>query len=187
MVWAAALFLLTGSLMLSHWYSLPAPAANDPQLNAALAGLRAPADAERWMAVHVLYSKCRCSQRLLEHLFTRRALPHFSEKVLLVGADLELETKAQSSGYRVTVVAERDLGRLFHVEAAPLLAIVDGGGKLRYLGGYGDTKQSPLIRDVELLERARTEGSLQALPLLGCAVSESLQRLLDPAGLKSGP
>jgi len=52
------------------------------------------------------------------------------------------------------------------------------------LGGYTERKQGFDIQDVSIVERLRNEKSVAELPLFGCAVSRSLQALLDPLGIK---
>jgi len=89
----AALVLLVGSLLLGrHLIALPRPELGAVATRA-WAGLRAPADRARWLAVHVLYAGCRCSGRVVDHLVQAPRLPAVSEVVLWVGQDPESQAR----------------------------------------------------------------------------------------------
>ena len=172
-------------LMVGHWYSLPKPAHEDRALEQAVHALRAPGDSGRWTVVHALYSKCRCSQRILTHLFDRRPLAGTTEVIVLVGSHAEYEREARQSGFRLDVISPEEFSKKYHFEAAPLFAVSDPNGSLRYVGGYTDRKQSLAVRDVEIIRALQAHGSPRELPLFGCAVSRSLQALIDPLGIKN--
>jgi hypothetical protein len=65
-----------------------------------------------------------------------------------------------------------------------MFAVMDPSGGLRYLGGYTERKQGLMIEDVTIVERLRSERPVVELPLFGCAVSRSLQAMLDPLGIR---
>jgi hypothetical protein len=176
-------FVAIGTLGVGHWWTLPKPAAKDPLVAAAIHD-RWQGPAPRWVGVHVLYSMCKCSERILHHLVERRPLPDMTEAVVLVGANDELERMVRATGYELEVVTPSQLSENYHVQSAPMFALVDPNGVLRYLGGYTERKQGLAIQDVSIVERLRSEQSVAELPLFGCAVSRSLQALLDPLGLK---
>lgn len=184
-VWLVLCTVGAGTLMASHWYTLPKPSADDARMLGALDRLR-PADAEgRWFAVHVLYSSCPCSVRVLDHLFSRPRPDDLVEVVLLVEPDTDLETRARAAGFSVTVVTPEALASAFGIEAAPLMLVQDPAHRLRYSGGYTERKQDPDIRDLAILQALRDETSHTVdLPLFGCAVSLRLQDVLDPLKLK---
>jgi hypothetical protein len=176
-------FLLVGSLMVGHWYDLPRPELTDPVTQSSLNALRAPGERGR-LAVHVLYAGCRCSERILAHLLSTQRPTGVTEKILFVGeGNLDL-ARVRAKGFGVERVTRDELGRRFHVSGVPLLALVGADGALDYAGGYTDSKQGPVIRDLELIETARTGRIENVLPLFGCAVSRSLEKVLDPFGLK---
>lgn len=182
-IWAAVFVVVGASLMVGHWYTLPRPAAEDPDFASRLASLRGD-DADGWFAVHVLYSKCRCSQRVFDHLFESERPQGVAEAVLLVGADDEIERRASSRGFDLHVVTPRQLAQEYRIEAAPLLAVLSPTDQVRYAGGYTDRKQGYDVRDVEILRNLIDGEESQDLPLFGCGVSKELQQLLDPFGLK---
>jgi hypothetical protein len=185
-IWAPVLFVAVGSLMASHLYELPKPATTDPVTERGLNALRQPDERERWLAVHVLYAGCRCSERILKHLLESQRPAGVAEKILLVGNASAYVNEARARGFDTELVGKQELEERFHVVGVPALAIVAPEGAIRYLGGYTELKQGPVIRDVELIETTRDGGATKTLPLLGCAVSKELQTLLDPLGLKYG-
>lgn len=185
-VWAVSLSLIIAALMVGHWVSLPTPAAGDPVLERQLADLTREASPGQWRMVHVLYSRCRCSQRIFDYLFDSSRPLDTDETVLLVGPHREYERRARAAGFRVEQVAQEELGERFAVQSAPLLLIVSPEGHLRYSGGHTARKQGLDYRDRALLARLRGSEDVSALPLFGCAVSRQLQAYLDPIGLKYG-
>lgn len=183
--WLLASVVVGGSLLAAHWVALPIPAADDERLDAALAALRGPEDADRWLVVHVLYAACECSARVVEHLADDPRPQGVVEKVVWIGNRPELEARLDAAGFAITRVAPTDLTTIYAIESAPLLLVVDGGGTLRYRGGYTDRKQSLAIQDVAIVEQLVADGDVPALPLFGCAVSRRLRDMLDPLGLRS--
>lgn len=182
-VWAAGSVAVGASLMVGHWYTLPRPEPSDPVLVRALEDLRG-SDRDRWLAVHVLYSECRCSRRILDHLLASPRPSWIAEHVLLVGPDARFERRAIAAGFAVDVVTPAELTRKFGIEAAPLLLVSAPDGSIPYCGGYTDRKQGLRIRDVEILESVVRGVAMHELPLYGCGVSQDLQSLLDPIGIK---
>lgn len=83
-------------------------------------------------------------------------------------------------GFRVTYVTADQLAITYHVEAVPLLVVVDPAGVVRYASGHASRKQGPAPRDLEILASVRATREVAALPLFGCAASRTLQRALDP-------
>jgi hypothetical protein len=171
--WFAGSLLLGAGLLARHVVALPAPAST-PLLGASLASLRSPRDGGRWMAVHVLYAECRCSLRIVEHLVQTERPAGWSEIVLWVGVSPPEDTLAQH-GFDVRRIT-REVLSSYGIEAAPLLVALDPADHVRYSGGYTDRKQGPVIDDLRLLAEARGDGSIAALPVFGCAVSDRLQQ-----------
>jgi hypothetical protein len=176
-------FIAVGTLAVGHWWTLPKPDLKDALVRAAIHDqLQGPSG--RWVGVHVLYSMCKCSERILRHLAERRPLPGMTEAVVLVGKHDEFERMIRETGYALDVVTPEELSQKYHVQSAPMFAVMDPSGALRYLGGYTERKQGLMIEDVSIVERLKSERSVAELPLFGCAVSKSLQTLLDPLGIK---
>ena len=64
LVWAAFAFIMGATLMAGHWVILPAPAKEDQSVAEEL--LQLAQDPKRdLLAVHILYSRCKCSKRIL--------------------------------------------------------------------------------------------------------------------------
>lgn len=183
-LWGLVAFVVTGSLASAHEYTLPHPARSDRQLNAALAAARTERDVGRFAVTHVMYAACSCSQNIIDHLEKRGARSDVAEQVVLVGRDAELSARITRAGYRLDNIDAIALKQKYGLEAAPLLIISDPRGQIAYLGGYSAQKQGLDIRDTALIDELIAGKNTIELPLLGCAVSRALQRLLDPFGLK---
>lgn len=183
--WAVASFLVAGSLGLAHTFALPDEAIAQPALAAAVAASRRPEERGRWLALHVLYSRCRCSQRTLAQLAARGPLPLVRERVVLVGAHAGYEATARSRGFAVEVIPPDALAPRYHLQAAPVFVVADPAGALRYVGGYTARKQGLESEDAAILAHAMRGDPVRALPLFGCAVSRQLSKLLDPFGLRT--
>jgi hypothetical protein len=151
----------------------------------ALAANMEPHERGRWRMVHVMYSRCRCSQRILSHLFARGAMADAAERLVLVGAHAAYERRAHDAGFLVQVLTPTELGARWSMVAAPALLIAAPDGAVAYLGGYSERKQGLELRDRELLASARAGQRRAELPLFGCAVSKVLRERVDPFALKS--
>ncbi|MCR9159609.1 MAG: hypothetical protein ACE37F_04620 [Nannocystaceae bacterium] len=183
-LWAGFSIMAQTTLMAGHWYTLPSPDPGDGELQQSLAAL-VPARAEgSWAAVHVLYSACRCSQRVFDHLFESPRPDGVYETVLLVGADEEIERRAAAAGFDVRVLTPEALESEFGIVSAPLLLVLGPSAELRYAGGYTERKQGYDVQDVQIIETLQAGDDPAELPLYGCGVSKELQQLLDPMGLK---
>jgi hypothetical protein len=183
-MWAPLAFVVAGTLALGHWWTLPKPDVNNETVRVALYDRWQRDRVPGWTSVHVLYSQCRCSERILHHLAARGPMTDVSEVVILVGSNAAYEESIRRAGYRLEVVTPAQLLERYHFEAAPMFAVMDPFGALRYLGGYTERQQGFDIRDVSIMERLTRHQSVSELPLFGCAVSRSLQALLDPLGIK---
>jgi hypothetical protein len=172
-VWFCSMVLLGAGLLARHVVALPAPSKDD-HLSQALQELRRPG-APAWVAVHVMYAECRCSQRIVAHLTSTPRPRGWQEVVLWVGE--EAPEPSLSRAFDVRRSSPEDLAR-FGVESAPLLVVLDPEGRAAYVGGYTDRKQGPDIRDLRIMADAEQRRSASALPIFGCAVSERLKRAL---------
>lgn len=185
-LWAASLCAIVSTLMASHWATLPHPET----------GSQLPTESETVgedlnedngrirLTYHFLYSGCRCSQRVIEHLLKRGPIENASEQIVLVGSDAELESRILNARYRLVVISEAELKERYDVEAAPLMVIADMQGKIRYSGGYSSRKQSLDYQDVAIIAKAIKGDEVEGLPVYGCAVSTRLQKIVDPLGIK---
>lgn len=184
LVWAGLSMVVQATLMASHWYTLPTPDQEDVQLRAALAGL-VPSHAQgSWAAIHVLYSACRCSHRVFDHLFASPRPQGVYEAVLLVGEDREIEGRAVAAGFDVWLLSPQELEGRFGIVSAPLLLVLAPGASLRYAGGYTERSQAYEVQDVQIIETLQAGGDPDELPAYGCGVGKQLQQVLDPMGLK---
>jgi hypothetical protein len=183
--WALLSLTLAASLMVAHTYAMPRPATDNADLQRSVAASRGPGEQARWLVLHFLYSECRCSQQVLTHLFERRALPDTTERLVLIGAEPEYESAARDAGFVVEVIEPAQLLSRYGLSAAPLLVVADPTDRVRYVGGYSERKQGPELRDLAVITALRSGHESAELPTFGCAVSRSLQTLLDPLGLRT--
>jgi hypothetical protein len=187
-LWLVMGAVLGADLLASHLVTLPTPAADDPALRQAMIAARPAATRGRWLMVHVLLQSCGCSRRILQHLETDARPADVGELVVLVAppgaADPRAIAALTTRGFAVRVVAPEALRPDLHVDAAPLLVILDPADAVRYVGGYTRRKQSPDVHDVAILADLRAGTQPEALPSFGCAVSQGLARKLDPLGIK---
>jgi hypothetical protein len=184
-LWIPAVMVPGSYLLARHVLTLPKPAAADPALVDALSRMRGPDDRDSWVALHVLYSKCGCSQRVLAKLLLRGASRQVRERIVYIGAeDTELESRARTLGYAFDRVTHEQLVDRYHLESAPLFVVADPANRVKYVGGYTDRKQGEVIRDTDVLARLVQGQDVEALPTFGCAVSKKLQSAVDPLGLR---
>ena len=179
--WALATLFIGAYTTGAHSAALPNPGARDEALRKGVLTLRH--DQRRPLAVHALYSACKCSQGIIAGLIARHADPRFDEVVLLIGELPEQERALADAGYQLRRVSAHALGAEFHIEAAPMLVVTDAGGNVRYAGGYSKFKGAP-SEERRILERMLAGEPPRQLPILGCAVSERLKALIDPWGLR---
>ena len=184
-LWVPAV-LVPGSYLLGrHVLTMPKPAAADPALAAAIRALRTPDEPSRWLALHVLYSECGCSQRVLSNLLLRSAAREARERIIYIGTDDgRTETKARALGYEFEWITREDLAQRYHLEAAPVLVVADEVGDVRYVGGYTDRKQGNVVRDRDIIANLVQGRKVETLPTFGCAVSKNLKSAVDPLGLR---
>ncbi|HEY4223077.1 MAG TPA: hypothetical protein VGO62_17085, partial [Myxococcota bacterium] len=162
--WATTCSLFSGALLAFHLVALPTPARDDPQLSAALAAHSDASERARWHLVHVMYARCPCSKKIIDHLIARGPMPGVAETVLIVGADAALDARVTSAGFSVRDETATSLREQWHIEAAPLFLVADPSGRIRYEGGYTTVKQGPDIEDTAILARAQaSDGDVASL------------------------
>ncbi len=182
-VWAVVLSVICTVFMVGHWVTLPVPDVEDEQVQGGLRELVGQSS-DSWHLVHVLYSQCRCSQRIFDYLLESERPRGAREVVLLVGPHESFSRSARARGFSVEHVAPEELKLRYGIESAPLLLILSPDGAVRYSGGYTARKQGIDYRDITLLAELQARGDADRLPLYGCGTSRELQSYLDPIGLK---
>ncbi|HMG54549.1 MAG TPA: hypothetical protein VK601_13725 [Kofleriaceae bacterium] len=188
MVWVAACVALGAYLLASHLLTLPAPAPADPVLHQGIAAHRRPNQLDRWLVLHVVFDECACSQRVLDHLLADRRPPGVAERIVLVtehrAARAAWIAAIPAHGFELDVVTPDQLAAEYHIEAAPLLVIVDPHDTVRYVGGYSPRKQAADVRDIAVIAAVQRGETVEPLPTFGCAISRGLNSRLDPLGIR---
>jgi hypothetical protein len=179
-LWFFGIVVLMAALAISHLFSLPRLARRDSRLAAGLAELL-PSDRGGWASIHVLYTECRCSQRIFQHLRTSGRPRDLREIVLLVGDDRDaIGTPLARRGFEVVSIGAEKLDARFGIEGAPAFVLVDPARNVRYSGGYTTRQQGPNIRDLAIVNEVRQGDEVADLPVFGCAISERLKAVFDP-------
>jgi hypothetical protein len=179
-IWFCGVVVLMAALAISHLFSLPRLARRDSRLAAGLAELL-PNDRDGWASIHVLYTECRCSQRIFEHLRTSERPQDLHEIVLLVGEDHDaIATRLGQRGFEVVSIAPEKLDARFGIEGAPAFVLVDPARNVRYSGGYTTRQQGPNISDLAIVREIRQGDEVADLPVFGCAISQRLKAVFDP-------
>lgn len=189
MVWAAVCVVVGTYLLASHLLTLPAPAPTDPVLHRAIAARRGAHQLHQWLVLHVMFDECACSQRVLDHLLAdSRQRPGVPERVVLVtdhrAARGALIAAIPARGFELDVVTPEQLIANYHIEAAPLLVIVDPDDTVRYVGGYTPRKQAADVRDLAVIAAVQRGETVEPLPTFGCAIGRALSSRLDPLGIR---
>lgn len=183
-IWAPALLVVCAFLLVGHWVTLPLPSGDDPKLARAIQQQRDFDEMGQWLAVHVLYARCDCSMRIVDHVLNRTRIPGVKEKIILVESQPHWEAEAKAKGIAVEVIRRDQLLSVYNIPAAPVLVVADPTGAIRYAGGYTTHKQGPDIRDVAVIDGVRQQHPQAPIPLFGCAVAATLSAMLDPLGIK---
>jgi hypothetical protein len=186
-VWVLACVVGGSYLLSSHLLTLPAPEITDLGLQRAAVAHRQPFQHGRWFVVHILDQDCVCSLRVLDHLLADPRPADVAERVVLIADSVSPERIAaiKARGFDLDIVTPDELGARYHVEAAPLLVVLDPGDTLRYVGGYTPRKQAADVRDVAVVEALRGGLRVDPLPTFGCAVGRGLREKVDPLGLRN--
>lgn len=187
-LWAALALVAMGSLGARHTAAMPARNTQvaPPDVRSAFARLQA--DRGQRLLVHVIATDCSCAQRLTRHLLQRPRLAGTVELLLLVGPDAAWQPLAEAAGVAIHRVDAATLQQRYGLDAAPVLVALAPGGRIDYLGGYFDHPAALHPLDESIHARwAGGAGAPAALPVYGCAVSDSLRRSIDPLGVLDGP
>ena len=178
-LWAPGSVVLVAAMMMSHLLALPTPLSRAVET----ALVRQGEPRGTWLAFHVLYADCPCSQRVALSLEARGARADFDERVLLVGHDPALLAALSAKRFHVDSITPDELKERFGIEAAPAFFAVAADGSVPYVGGYSGYQEGP-AEDTRILSLVRHGLRPEPLPLFGCAVSRELQVKADPLGLK---
>src|ERR1041384_8116769 len=123
-VWAAVCLAIGVYQLASPLLTLPAPAPADPVLHGGIAAHRRFHQLDRWLALHVVYDECKCSQRVLDRLLVEPRPPGIAERVILVtehrAERSEWIAAIQAHGFELDVVTPDQLVADYAIEAAPL-------------------------------------------------------------------
>jgi hypothetical protein len=138
-----------------------------------------------WRAVHVLAAGCGCSRGVAEHLASRGPISGLHESVLLIGSDSVIMRLVARTTFSSKVIQPRDAAERLHLQGAPWLVIIAPDDSIRYAGGYSsDRNARGGYLDAAIWKAVSAGESYRSLPAFGCAVSERVQRAIDPLGLK---
>lgn len=188
--WVLVCVVVGAYMLASHLLTLPTPAAADPALHRAIAAQRHADQRDRWLVLHIVFDDCGCSQRVLAHLLATRRPAGVAERVVYVTEHpTEASTGAATGaitahGFELDVVTPDQLAANYHIQAAPLLVIVDPHDTVRYAGGYTPRKQADDVRDLAVIAAVVRGDAPEPLPAFGCAVGRSLRSTLDPLGIR---
>jgi hypothetical protein len=183
--WAVAFVVICAYLLAPHLLTLPVPESGDAGLQRSVAH-RLPGQQARWLVLHVLDEDCPCSLRVLDHLLTTPRPSGVVERVVLIAAagDPARTAAIRARGFDLDVVSPDRLGERYHLEAAPLLVVVDPADIVRYVGGYTPRKQADDVRDQAIIAAVTHGERVAPLPTFGCAVGAALRTTLDPLHLR---
>jgi hypothetical protein len=179
-IWAGSLTAVGACLMVSHWVPLPNPEVDGLGYREILVRT----GGRQWSAFHFLYAECPCSRRVLEHVLARSPRHDVREEIVLIGGDAELANRTKNQGFVVDQISPQQLKGKYGVEAAPLLVVVDPQSQVRYAGGYTSRKRAFEIQDMTIVSNLLSDQDVEPLPVYGCAVSKSLQTIVDPLRIK---
>jgi hypothetical protein len=174
--WVAG-FLVVGAYQLApHLLTLPVSQAGDAVVQRFTAA-RLPVQQGRWLILHVLDEDCPCSLRVLDHLLASQRPVDVAERIVLIA-------RPGAHHYDLDVVTAEQLGDRYHLDAAPLLVVVDPANAVRYLGGYTPRKQAADVRDAAIVAAVMRGERVAPLPTFGCAVGAALRTTVDPLGIR---
>jgi hypothetical protein len=183
-MWIAAFVVVGAYLLAPHLLTLPVPEPADEALIHSVAEQLPPHHG--WVALHVLDQDCQCSQRVAEHLLATSRPTGVAERVVWIAGtpDLARVAALEAHGFAVETIAPDQLGERYHLDAAPVLLVVDPTDHVRYLGGYTPRKQAGDMRDEAIIAAVQRGERVPPLPTFGCAVGAALSTTVDPLGIR---
>lgn len=178
-IWIVVITVVMSLQMASHLVSMPIPENIDNFLNKIKKSYYK--DDGRAVIVHAIYEKCSCTNSLLKHLVERGLQPLSQEVIFVIGSEAPYESELVAKGFSVFKMKQDEFVNEFGIEAAPLLTLINNKGELKYMGGYFKTSEARVSTDQEIIQKALIEDKPpEPLPLYGCAVSDRLQKYIDP-------
>lgn len=144
-------------------------------------------DEQSWTLFHTFAPDCACSRFLMEDLLSRKPLPDTAEVVLSLGP-LDVADDLRGLGYQVHITSPEELAKEDPslLRGVPFFVLTRRSGELAYLGGYSENKINPHTSASfhQLVTRLQRGEKIAALPVKGCAVSESYQKLIPKLGFR---
>ena len=181
LLWIPCTLIPVSLLMAGHILTLPKPHI-DARLHQNLESAVA-ARPGSWFVLHVLAEDCQCSQGVLAHLLARGSEPGLFEKVLFIGNAEPTRSRLTARGFAFESITPEALQSRYGLEGAPMMVVANPHGEVAYSGGYASTRWGP-PEDLAIVRALARGTEVKPLPLFGCAVSQELQKQLDPLGLK---
>jgi hypothetical protein len=184
-VWLVCFLVVGAYLLAPHLLTLPAPGTDDAELQRSVAQRR-DGQHGRWLVLHVLDQDCPCSQRVLDHLLDGPPPDTAAERVVWIATshDADRISAMRAHGFDVELVAPEQLDERYHLQAAPLMVVVDPDDRVHYVGGYTPRKQADDVRDRAILAALQRGERVAPLPTFGCAVGAALRTTIDPLGVR---
>lgn len=138
----------------------------------------------KWKMVHILSSKCACSKRVGIYLSKRSPLPNVNEVIyILDDQEVLSERKLKEAGFKVVRMNGNLALEKYDIDAAPQLVILDEELRIKYSGGYNDSREMK-YEDLKILASLKNNQTFAPHPVFGCANGKRTAELVDPWGLK---
>jgi hypothetical protein len=187
-VWLVGFVVIGAYLLAPHLLTLPVPEADDVQLQRSVAQ-RLPSQQGRWLVLHVLDEDCPCSLRVLDHLLGAPRPAGVAERVVWIAGAHDPPRAAaiaaiRAHGFDLDVVTPDQLDARYHIQAAPILVVIDPTNTVRYVGGYTPRKQADDVRDGAIIAAVQRGERVKPLPTFGCAVGAALRTTIDPLKIR---
>lgn len=178
-LWVIVVVTVITFQMASHLLAMPLP----KEVEKVRESLLSYQNNKEWLYVHIIYDKCSCTNLLIEHLVERKKMKEATEVIMLIGGSSSYEDQLIKSGFKFVTMKKETVEKEFGIEAAPILAVINGNGELKYLGGYFKTSAAKYPKDIEIISHINKGSEVEALPLYGCAISDVLKSYIDPLGV----
>jgi len=188
-VWGIMVVVVGAYQLAAHASSLPVPR-DSTRLSRALLALDSVDSSSETalrrdtVVAHFLGAECGCSRDVVRSLARRAPIADAHEHVFVVGSARETRALLAGRGYLVDELDADTAARRFDLEAVPVLVVALPDGGVRYVGGYTARKRDGEIRTTSIVAQVLAGETPDALPVLGCAVSQRLRQQLDPLGVR---
>lgn len=177
-LWACLVTVPISYLMAGHLVGLPVT-------NQAIA-LTASTNSTDWRILHILSEDCGCSRNVLNYLLERGKELQTEESVILVNGSNATRSALEQRGFHVILSNPTELAAQYGSEGVPFFQVTSPDNTLWYSGAYQDmrSRSSSRFLDLQLLAESQSGIRSNDLPVIGCATSERLKRVMDPLSLK---